>query len=84
MRQHPWDSLAEVVINILIGFLISMLAYAWVINPLYNLKTSPFESMGIVSIFTLFSLVRQYAIRRIFNGKSPYKWFIDRTRKEDP
>lgn len=80
-KQHPWDSVAEVIVNVLIGFLISMLAYAWVINPLFHLHTNPFSSMGIVSIFTAFSLARQYVIRRAFNGKSPYAWAVARYRR---
>lgn len=80
-KQHPWDSFAEVVTNLLIGFLISMLAYAWVINPLFHLHTKPAGDFGIVGIFTLFSLMRQYVIRRAFNGKSPFAWFVDKYRK---
>ena len=81
MKQHPWDSIAETVTSTSIGFLVSMVAYAWVINPIYHLHTHATENFGIVAIFTVFSLARQYAIRRIFNGKSPFAWFVARYRK---
>jgi hypothetical protein len=76
--QHPADSFLEVLTNTVIAYVISVAAYAWIINPLYDLRTSPMESMGIVGIFTLISIIRQYLLRRLFNGRSPYAYFKDR------
>jgi hypothetical protein len=83
MKQHPWDSVLEVVSNTAIGYLVSVLCYAWVINPIYHLHTNARQNIGIVAIFTVFSIARQYVIRRTFNGKSPFAWFVARYRRED-
>lgn len=73
--QHPFDSAMESLVNVVIAFGISMAMYAFVINPLFGLHTTPSGSFGIVGLFTVTSLARQFVLRRMFNGRSAYAYF---------
>lgn len=73
-RQSRLDSFLETLINTAVGYLVAMAMYAFVIEPLYGLKTSTTENLGIVGLFTLASIIRQYFIRRVLDGRSVYRW----------
>jgi hypothetical protein len=60
-------SLIEVLANIGTGFIISALLQQFVIGPIYNLPTSVSQNLEITIIFTVISVVRSYAFRRLFN-----------------
>lgn len=77
MTQSRTDSAIEVAVNILIGAAISLAAQA-VIFPLYGIHASVGTHLGIVAAFTVVSVARQYVLRRLFNGKSPYRYFRGR------
>jgi hypothetical protein len=62
-RQH---SATEAVANIAIGYAISLAAQG-VIFPLFGIHTSLGENAAIGAAFTVVSLVRSYALRRLFN-----------------
>lgn len=76
-HQHHIDSALEVATNILIGALVSLAAQA-LIFPAYGIHVSAGTHIGIVVAFTVVSVVRQYALRRLFNGKSPYRWMKEK------
>ena len=61
----------------LIGATVSLAAQA-VIFPLYGIHASAGEHIGIVAAFTAVSVVRQYAIRRICNGRSPWMFLKEK------
>jgi len=77
MKQSRTDSLIEVAVNILIGATIS-LASQVAIFPLYGIHVGASEHLGIVGLFTIVSVARQYAIRRICNGRSPWMFIKSR------
>lgn len=70
-RQSRIDSIIEVVLNIAIGATISLLAQI-VIFPAYGIHVSADTHFWIVGWFTVVSIARQYVIRRICNGCSPW------------
>lgn len=67
--QSRMDSIVEASINILIGFIISWLFFWAVISPIYGFRSGVGESFTITVLYTILSFVRQYFIRRWFNGK---------------
>lgn len=62
-RRH---SLIESVTNVAVGYGVAVCAQI-VIFPLFGIQTSIGDDLLIAALFTLVSLVRSYAIRRIFN-----------------
>lgn len=70
MKQSRIDSFMESLTNIAIGLGISMAANA-VFIPMITGQALPLHSNAALGvIYTLISLVRSYAIRRAFNGRS--------------
>ena len=65
--QSRRSSFAECVISTAFGFVVSMIAYAYIL-PLYDIHISMFQNVQIVAIFTIISIIRQYIFRRIFNN----------------
>jgi hypothetical protein len=68
MTQTRLQSLYEALLNILIGFTINFIANM-VILPHVGFNISMATNFYIGGLYTLISLVRQYAIRRWFNAK---------------
>lgn len=64
--QSRWMSLVEAVTNILVGFGLAVLTQLAVF-PFFGLQTSFGENMLIGAVFTGISLVRSFALRRLFN-----------------
>jgi len=59
-------SAVEASFNVLIGYLVSVLANILIL-PLFGYDVTIADSFAIGLAFTAVSLVRSYAIRRIFN-----------------
>jgi len=68
MKQTKLGSLIESLINILIGYVISLLSQL-VIFPMFNIHISLATNFYIGAWFTVISLARSYIIRRWFNAK---------------
>lgn len=66
--QTRLSSLIEAVINVAIGFVVSLVITA-VVLPAYGHPVSWGENMQITGIFTVFSILRAYVVRRYFNAK---------------
>ena len=49
------------------GFVVSLIVWACVVNPLFSLNTSPLDGLGITMVFTVVSIIRGYYTRRLFN-----------------
>jgi len=64
--QKKKHSLLEVFLNILIGFGIAQTAQI-VIFPLFGIHIPLHDNLMIGVIFTFISVIRGYAIRRLFN-----------------
>ena len=66
MSQSKKGSLLEAFINVAIGYGVAV-ASQIVIFPLFGVNISIAENMAIGGFFTVVSIVRSYALRRIFN-----------------
>lgn len=64
--QSRLMSLVETLSNITVGYGIAVLAQV-VVFPLFGMHVSLGSNLGIAGIFTCISLIRGYALRRIFN-----------------
>jgi hypothetical protein len=59
-------SAVEAVVNIAIGFLVSVAANI-IVLPLFGYDVTVADSFAIGLAFTAISLIRSYALRRVFN-----------------
>ncbi|WP_242136982.1 hypothetical protein [Sphingomonas sp. TREG-RG-20F-R18-01] len=75
--QSRADSMMEAVTNTAIGYLITLLASAW-IYPLFGIVLSFAAMNGVVMLFTIVSVARQYVLRRIFNGRTVWSAIRER------
>jgi hypothetical protein len=67
MNQTRLESLAEVVINVAIGWVVGLLTQL-IVFPLFGISVSVNAQLGISVIFTVVSIIRSYIIRRWFNA----------------
>lgn len=68
--QSKVDSWMEVITNTAVGF-VWAIAANWVILPLvFGIEVSLGANLLTATLFTIVSIVRQYTIRRLFNGRS--------------
>lgn len=63
-------SLLESLSNIVVGYGVAVVAQI-VMFPLFGLHASLGENLIIGGIFTCISLIRSYALRRLFNSSFP-------------
>lgn len=68
MNQSRVASLAESVMNVLIGYGVA-LASQLVIFPMFGIHLPLSDNLAIGAWFTIISLVRSYCIRRWFNAR---------------
>jgi membrane protein implicated in regulation of membrane protease activity len=66
MTQSRRSSLAEAMIGTAIGFLVSV-ALTAIVLPAYGHAVTLGQNVQITLIFTVASIVRSYAVRRLFN-----------------
>ena len=67
MDQTKLESLAEVIINVAIGWVIALLTQL-VVFPMFGINVTVGEQLSISVIFTAVSIARSYVIRRWFNA----------------
>jgi hypothetical protein len=72
-NQSRIDSFAEAVTNTAIGFVVSLITWIFVARA-YGIPMTFLTNLSITAIFTVVSIVRQYVLRRIFDGRSPWQW----------
>lgn len=65
--QSRWMSFVEAGANIVVGYCLAVLTQVLVF-PLFGLQTSLGANLGIGAFFTVISLVRSFALRRLFNA----------------
>lgn len=65
--QSQMSSLIEQVLQVGTGFLISLLFWAYIIVPLWDIPVSFGDNLVITAMFTILSITRGYVFRRIFN-----------------
>lgn len=66
MTQSRTMSAIEAVANVAVGFGVAV-ATQIAVFPLFGLHASVGDNLAIGAIFTVVSLVRSYALRRVFN-----------------
>lgn len=64
--QTKLHSLIESIINIAIGFGISFLSQK-IVFPIYGISVDTKTNLKIGACFTVISIIRSYALRRLFN-----------------
>ena len=65
--QPRWLSFVEAVTNIVVGYALAVLTQI-IVFPLFGLHASLSENLLIGCFFVGVSLIRSFAIRRLFNG----------------
>ena len=78
--QSKRESLVEGLLNNLSSFFISWVMQVTVIPYVFGITISAKQGIGIVALFTVVSLIRQYIIRRVFNYRLQRR--IDATFKK--
>ena len=64
--QTKTQSMSESLINVAIGYGVALLAKI-AIFPLFGIRIPMRDNLLIGAIFTLISIARSYAVRRLFN-----------------
>lgn len=67
MKQSRVMSAVEAVTNVAVGFAVAVLTQALVF-PVFGLQATMGEHLAIGAVFTAVSLVRSYALRRLFEA----------------
>ena len=70
MRQSRMMSLVEAGTNVAVGYGIAVLTQMAVF-PLFGLDATLVQNLAIGAVFTAISLVRSYALRRLFERVRP-------------
>jgi len=60
-------SIVEQICNVGSGYLISLLVWAYIVVPYWNLEVTVHDNLTITAVFTIVSIVRGYLWRRLFN-----------------
>lgn len=68
MGQSKRASLLEALVNVTVGFLVSLIVWTFVVVPIWNLPVSMHENLQITLLFTAVSVARSYVWRRVFNS----------------
>ena len=68
--QSRLMSAVEATANVAVGYGIAVMTQVMVF-PLFGLNASLIENLILGSIFTIVSLIRSYALRRMFNALRP-------------
>ncbi|MBA4381811.1 MAG: hypothetical protein C0406_04525 [Sideroxydans sp.] len=72
MSQSRKHSMLEALVNVLIGYGVA-LAAQMAIFPLFGIHVSLQDNIMIGLLFTVVSIVRSYALRRLFNRWHQYQ-----------
>lgn len=73
MTQSRMDSFMESLTNIVIGLVVSTIANWLILPAVLGVSMTLGQNVLIGLAFTAISLVRSYAIRRAFNGRSVWE-----------
>ena len=69
MRQSRRMSLIEAITNVAVGYALAV-ATQIVVFPWFDLHPSLSENLALGGVFTVISLIRSYALRRLFEAIS--------------
>ena len=65
MTQTRWMSLVESMANVVVGYVVAVIAQI-VVFPLFGMHPTLTQNLWIGAIFTVVSLTRSYLLRRAF------------------
>ena len=65
--QSPGMSLTEAIANVGVGYLVALLTQI-IVFPLFGLVVGLSENLAIGALFTIASILRSYALRRLFEA----------------
>jgi hypothetical protein len=68
MTQTRLQSLVESVINVGLGFIVSLIVQL-ITFPMFGIHLSIGGNLAVISIFTATSVIRSYVVRRYFNAR---------------
>ena len=71
--QSRAHSMIEAVVNVVAGFGVAM-ATQYAVFPMYGIHIGHSEHFAIAAFFVVASLIRSYALRRIFNRWHRYEY----------
>ena len=74
MSQPKLHSMIEQILNTGSGFILSLLAWTYIVIPLYHIQSNPVQNIQITLIFTVISIIRGYLWRRLFNWYQGARW----------
>lgn len=66
MRQSRGMSFVESCANVAIGYIVALLSQL-AIFPVFDIRVTLADNLLIGAFFTVISIVRSYAVRRLFN-----------------
>lgn len=72
MKQHRIDSFMEAITNTAIGFIVSLVTWHFVAQG-FGIPMPLSTNLQITAIFTVVSIVRQYVLRRLFDGRTVWQ-----------
>lgn len=73
MNQSRIDSLMEAVTNTAIGFCVAMVGNAIILPIVFGIEVSLAANILTATAYTAISIIRQYILRRLFNGRSVWQ-----------
>lgn len=68
MQQSKLESLIETVLNTLSGYVVSYLAWIFIVGPALGKGHNMSEAFWTTNFFTVLSIARSYLWRRFFNN----------------
>lgn len=71
--QRRIDSFCEATTNTIIGLGISQIANFIVIPLVLGISITAAQNLTLAVLFTVISVARQYVLRRVFDGRSPWQ-----------
>ncbi len=77
MKQSKLMSLAEALLNVAIGYIIAV-ATQLLVFPIFGLNVSLSDNLLIGAFFTVVSIARSFAVRRLFEAIRIFKKETDK------
>ena len=77
MKQSKLMSLAEALLNVAIGYIIAV-ATQLLVFPIFGLQVSITDNLLIGAFFTVVSIARSFAVRRLFEAIRIFKKETDK------
>lgn len=72
-RQSRIDSFMETLTNTAIGFLVAMIGNALILPWIFGIEVSMGANILTATAYTVISIIRQFTLRRMFNGRSVWQ-----------